>query len=313
MKQMAPAISVIIPTYNCGEFLAQTIDSALCQTMRPREVIVVDDGSTDDTSRVLGALEGRIRVVRQRNQGVAVARNRGIDMAQGDWLMFLDADDVLHLEALSALAALCADESRVVYGHRQHIDVLGRSLGVYRARDCTGPVPSAARQNFGGAAFPPGCAIVPRRLAAEIRFDQRFAPCEDRDFWIRCGTRVAFHEAPVEVLSYRDRPGSHSKNRRKQVVQSVRVRLRALEWFHGEGLSVFDPPPKPADVIERTLWDVYWQREWPIVDSLLDVASELGIHSPGIATVRRRRWGRWAIALKDWFDDQRTRALTSQS
>jgi len=90
---MAP-ISVIIPTYNHCRFLVSAIDSALSQTLKPSEVIVVDDGSTDETSNLLNAYEGKIRVVRQKNQGVAAARNRGAEIATGEYLAFLDADDL---------------------------------------------------------------------------------------------------------------------------------------------------------------------------------------------------------------------------
>ena len=86
-------ISVIIPTYNYARFLAEAIDSALGQSYAPLEIIVVDDGSTDATSEVLAAYGDRIRVLRQKNQGVAMARNAGIAAARGDYLAFLDSDD----------------------------------------------------------------------------------------------------------------------------------------------------------------------------------------------------------------------------
>src|SRR5690348_12724766 len=89
-----PPISVIIPTYNHARFLAAAIDSALSQTLKPTEVIVVDDGSTDETSSVLEAFGDKVRVIRQKNHGVAGARNRGAEMAAGEYLAFLDADDV---------------------------------------------------------------------------------------------------------------------------------------------------------------------------------------------------------------------------
>lgn len=87
-------VSVVIPTYNHARFLAQAIESALGQTLRPFEVIVVDDGSTDDSARILSRYADRIQVIRQTNQGVATARNAGAAVASGDLLAFLDADDV---------------------------------------------------------------------------------------------------------------------------------------------------------------------------------------------------------------------------
>lgn len=86
-------VSVIIPTYNYARYLGEAIDSALGQTLAPLEVIVVDDGSTDDTPELLAAYGDRIRVLRQKNAGVAVARNSGIAAARGEYVAFLDADD----------------------------------------------------------------------------------------------------------------------------------------------------------------------------------------------------------------------------
>ena len=91
---MNPLVSVIIPTYNSGHFVSAAIQSALAQTYQPLEVIVVDDGSTDDTKERISAWEGSIHYVRQPNRGPAAARNRGITLARGDLIAFLDADDV---------------------------------------------------------------------------------------------------------------------------------------------------------------------------------------------------------------------------
>lgn len=97
---MEPRISVIIPTYNAARFVAEAIDSALGQTLAPLEVIVVDDGSTDETERVLESYGDRIRVVRQSNGGPAAARNRGIQESKGNLIAFLDHDDVWLAEKL---------------------------------------------------------------------------------------------------------------------------------------------------------------------------------------------------------------------
>lgn len=87
-------ISVIIPTYNHARFVAQAIESVLAQTLPPQEIFVVDDGSTDDTHRVLKPFANRVCVVRQANRGVSAARNAGIELATGDLIAFLDADDI---------------------------------------------------------------------------------------------------------------------------------------------------------------------------------------------------------------------------
>jgi glycosyltransferase involved in cell wall biosynthesis len=89
-----PLVSVVIPNYNYGRYLSQAINSVLGQSYPNIEIIVVDDGSTDESAEVLALYANHIRVVKQRNRGVSVARNAGAELAIGDFLAFLDADDV---------------------------------------------------------------------------------------------------------------------------------------------------------------------------------------------------------------------------
>ena len=90
----APLVSVIIPSYNCAQFLPQAIESVLNQTFLDYEIIVVDDGSTDGTSSIAQDFNDIVHYVRQENRGNAAARNTGIAHARGQWLYFLDADDL---------------------------------------------------------------------------------------------------------------------------------------------------------------------------------------------------------------------------
>jgi len=101
-----PRVSVIIPTYNCARYIQQAVESVLNQTYTDCEIIVVDDGSTDSTQQVLQRYRSRIRYVRyEHNQGVSVARNRGIEMARGFFIAFLDADDWFLPDKLAAQVA----------------------------------------------------------------------------------------------------------------------------------------------------------------------------------------------------------------
>jgi glycosyltransferase involved in cell wall biosynthesis len=95
-----PLVSVVIPAYNAGRYIADTLDAALTQTYSRREVIVVDDGSTDDTRARLEPYRPRIRYIEQKNAGAGAARNRGIQAATGDYIAFLDADDLWRPETL---------------------------------------------------------------------------------------------------------------------------------------------------------------------------------------------------------------------
>lgn len=124
----APWCSIVIPTYNYGRFVQRAIDSALTAEGPTREVIVVDDGSTDHTPEVLAGYGGQIVSLRQTNQGVSAARNVGIAMARGTYIVCLDADDRLLPAGLRLLhaAAEAHPEAALVFGGYQTVDAQGR-------------------------------------------------------------------------------------------------------------------------------------------------------------------------------------------
>ena len=104
----SPLTSVVIPCYNAEGYVGEAIESALNQTYRPVEVIVIDDGSTDGSLDVIRSFGDRIRYESGPNRGPSAARNRGVQLARGELIQFLDADDVLHPEKRSL-----DDQSRV--------------------------------------------------------------------------------------------------------------------------------------------------------------------------------------------------------
>lgn len=135
-----PRISALIPSYNRAHLLPRAIDSILNQTYAPAEIIVVDDGSVDNTREAMAAYEGRVRYVFQENAGSAVARHNGITIAQSEWVAFLDSDDVWnsdHLEHISS--AIIATGGRANYyfsdtrrtrenDHQMHWQMTGFSI-----------------------------------------------------------------------------------------------------------------------------------------------------------------------------------------
>lgn len=116
-----PLISTIVATYNRRDYLPETIDSILAQDYEPQEIIVIDDGSTDDTKAVLEQYGERLLYIFQENQGVNAARNHGVRAARGEFLAFLDSDDLWVPEKLAQQMAVFFDrpETDAVYGHAE--------------------------------------------------------------------------------------------------------------------------------------------------------------------------------------------------
>src|SRR5690242_9391093 len=140
------SISVIIPSYNCARFVAESVESMLRQSVPPSEVIVVDDGSTDDTLAVVRGYAGRVTVVQAPHGGYASARNHGLARATGEWVAFHDADDV-------------ALEDRLAV----HLGWLARRP------DADGVFANGARLDDGTALVPPQLA-APRDLGVDDVF-----------------------------------------------------------------------------------------------------------------------------------------------
>src|SRR5438132_1122109 len=93
-------VSILIPVYNAEAFVAEAIQSALDQTWPAKEVIAVDDGSTDRSPEILEGFGGRVKIIEQENRGASAARNRALNQAQGEFIQFLDADDLLSPDKL---------------------------------------------------------------------------------------------------------------------------------------------------------------------------------------------------------------------
>src|SRR3954447_15747865 len=125
------AVDIVVNNYNYDRFLAAAVESALAQTHPRTAVIVVDDGSSDDSRQVLAGFEERVSLVLKENGGQSSALNAGLRLCEGDVVLFLDSDDVLHPDAAAAVAAAVAAEPPVakVQFRMEVIDAEGRPTG----------------------------------------------------------------------------------------------------------------------------------------------------------------------------------------
>lgn len=214
--KLAPHISVIIPAYNCAEYLPSALNSVIAQAGVTVDIIVVDDGSTDNTSEIMTAYAPQVRYIRQDNAGPAAARNTGLREAKGDYLVFLDADDLFipqHL--LSQYQHLCShpDASMVVCLNAYFTQEHPTAPRIY---DGFWPLVTEERavQLCHFNIMPIHSLLIKREVFEKVGFfDDTLRACEDHDYWLRCavaGYLPVFN--PYSLVLYRHRAASLSTN-----------------------------------------------------------------------------------------------------
>lgn len=244
-----PLISVIVPAFNAALFLPDALNSLLGQTHRDLEVVVVNDGSTDDTAGLLSAWcarDPRVRAVYQQNRGLPAARNAGLSVARGDYIAFLDADDVIHPEKLERQLAYLTThpDADLVYSDYGTADAELRPLteevvGVKRL-----PLSEAyAYTNV----FPVMSPLLRRTLVERVGgFDEQLRACEDWDYWVRCERAGTFGYLPGHYATYR----MHGTQMHRDLNFMLKyARMAATKNYPGE-------PQKVRTMVGSVLW---WQ------------------------------------------------------
>jgi glycosyltransferase involved in cell wall biosynthesis len=260
-----PLISVIIPSYNSARFVVQAVQSALEQTYSPVEVIVVDDGSTDDTRERLLLHEGRIRYVSQSNGGPSKARNCGINEAQGDLIAFLDADDQWLPEKLQKQWECLqgTPDACLIHTDLYHLyEPTGSRVYTYRDRKCFSG--HCYSEFFHGNAIVTSSVLVTRRCLDEIGgFDEeiRRASTEDMDLWIRIARYFPLSYINEPLVLYREHPTNASRNQRIMLENEYYVLAKALRA---------DPALRQAlsrDWIRRRMCELAFETGYANVDA----------------------------------------------
>ena len=194
-----PPVSVIIPTYNRAWCLAEALDSVMAQDFRDFELIVVDDGSTDETPSVL-ARYPRCRVARMANRGVSAARNLGVEMARGRWVAFLDSDDLWMSRKLSCQMEFFAAAPRALICQTQEI---WRRNGkrVNPGKRHEKPSGMFFERSLELCLVSPSAVMMERALFCEMGgFDESLPACEDYDLWLRIGLVHEVHLIPDALV-----------------------------------------------------------------------------------------------------------------
>lgn len=248
----AALVSVIIPTYNYGSFLPATIRNILETDYPSKEIIVIDDGSTDDTPDVVKPYLGQVKYIRQDNAGLSGARNTGIAHVAGDYVLFLDSDDLIGESSIT-------DRVRFLEENTEY-DIAVCSNYLFSEQDGSGRVIKNGRwivpkRNLTTHLFhfniaPPNAFLLRKHVVDEVGlFDVSLKACEDYDYWLRCIKKSFKIGYSRGVVYYRRHASSMSANLTRQWHYDLLMHEKIAEYF--PGLMV--PADNSADMVSIRL------------------------------------------------------------
>lgn len=282
---VSPTISVIMPCYNAERHIASGLSSALAQTYRDLEILVVDDGSTDGSRRVVeGVKDPRVRLLVGAHRGVSAARNQGLAEAKGEFIAFLDADDTWDPRCLETLLAALRSrpDAAVAYCGWQKVGLPGGRGEPYVPPDYE------AEQRWQHllrcCPWPIHAALTRRCLINELGgFDVRLPTSEDYSLWLRVAARGTMVHVP-EVLAYYHFHGSQQATRDK--ARLARNQLVVQRQFLRDFENV-------ADAVGRTTarkitvggllnqgFECYWSRDLDAARAIFRTVMATGYGSP---------------------------------
>ncbi len=219
-------VSVIIPTFNRAYCLAESIQSVLDQSYQDFELIVVDDGSTDNTTEVVNQFSNIQLIQLEENRGVSYARNRGLEQAKGEWIAFLDSDDLWQKEKLDTQLkwVKCHPRHHAVYTDEIWIRNGARVNAMNKHRKYSGDI---FRYCLPLCIVSPSSVLLYADLLREVGgFDESMPVCEDYDLWLRLSKRTSFYFIEEKLII---KQGGHEDQLSRKFWGMDRWRVQALE------------------------------------------------------------------------------------
>ena len=209
-----PKVTVYIPTYNYGRYLKKSIESVLFQTMNEWELIIIDDGSTDNTQKILTeySKNPRIKIIKQKNKGLLVSSNIALRLSNGEYIIRLDADDLLDENALLVMSNKLdsMQEIALVYPDYYTMDKNGEIIDIVRQRKID------VEMKLLDIAAHGACAMIRKKCLIEIGGYDEFYSCQDGYYtWLKFIKKYKVLNVNVPLFYYRQHPESLSKNKKK--------------------------------------------------------------------------------------------------
>jgi glycosyltransferase involved in cell wall biosynthesis len=234
---MMVKVSVIIPTYNRAGLIARAIDSVLVQTFKDFELIIIDDGSKDNTKEAIKPFEGKIKYIYQNNGGISNARNRGIQESSGQYIAFLDSDDYWAPQKLEVQVKILDENPRVgiVYARMPIVNEHGEILGM-KPNGISGKNFQELLRVWGDL---PTSSVMTRRECFDRVgvFDNDLPPMEDIDMWLRIAHSYEIYEVEGQTLAY------YWRHDHQITQDSIKVYL-GLVKIHAKILKTFEDIPR---------------------------------------------------------------------
>lgn len=230
-----PCVSVVLPTYNRANLLGETLESILGQDFRDFELLVVSDGSTDDTEAVVRSYEDRrIRLISQSNSGgPAAPRNTGVEHSRGEYVAFCDDDDLWMPHKLARQVAVLERAPRVALCYT-HAVVFGDGDVIARRALKNGFAGNHFRRLLYGNIIANSSVMVRRSVLAEVgpfNVERALHGSEDYEMWLRIAHLHELACIREPLIRYRIHRGSLARNRAKATLRSIRV-LHGRSWMH---------------------------------------------------------------------------------
>jgi glycosyltransferase involved in cell wall biosynthesis len=290
-QSSSPIVSVVIPVRNCRDYIDESVASVLSQSYGNLELIVIDDGSDDDDYTRLLDLDPRVRVARLAGSGVSKARNVGMTMARGQYIAFLDADDVWFPGKLEAQVCYFENNPEVGVVFGGFIRWLPDRQGVFRPSDelastvCSDARCDPARSGWlylrllNGLLVGMNTAVIRRSIYESVGgFNESMRQAEDYDFWLKASRLMEMHSLVGPVALYRIHSASAMHRLASESGLASLLRSARLRW----GLAQNDGQAMSAHQFSQRLGSVYFDHGYSHYwQGSLAVARKAFVHSIG--------------------------------